>query len=261
MGRFKIKKKIIISVIFVVAVVVGFKVYIQPNHSTPILMYHYVNEEPGSLSVSPENFRKQMRYLKERGYQVISMDDFVRAKNSGRKLPFNWVVITFDDGRDDNYENAYPVLKEYGFPATIFIISQLVDKEPYLTWEQVREMSQNGIDFGSHTRHHRYLPDLPEDELRNEIFNSKKDIEDVLNKQINHFCYPSGGFTKLSKELMREAGYLSATTTNRGAYRDNKDLYELNRIKITNSDAVRPFNFAIKLSGYYNLFRRSRSGH
>jgi peptidoglycan/xylan/chitin deacetylase (PgdA/CDA1 family) len=175
-------------------------------------------------------------------------------------LPRNSVVITFDDGRGDNYDHAYPVLKKYNFPATIFIITQWVGKNPYLTREQIMEMSENRIDFGSHTRHHRHLPDLSEDELRDEIFNSKKDIEAALNKQINHFCYPSGGFTELSKELIREAGYRSATTTNRGAHRDNSDLFELNRIKVSNSDMVRPFNFMIKLSGYYNFFRRGRSG-
>ncbi|MEW5894591.1 MAG: polysaccharide deacetylase family protein [Candidatus Omnitrophota bacterium] len=246
-------------VIITVAIFAFYRFWMYPRHTTPVLVYHYVSYDEWSLAVTPENFERQMKYLKDRGFTVISLDSYIDSKKAGKKLPRNAVAITFDDGRKDIYENAYPVLKKYGYPATIFLITQWMGKDEYLTWKQIQEMAQNSIDFGSHTRHHRYLPDLTEGEMRQEIFASKKDIERFLNKKIHHFCYPAGGFTERAEEILREAGYLSGWTTNRGA-RLNEDLYKLNRVKVTNSDTVKPFHFRGKLSGYYNLFRSECSG-
>jgi peptidoglycan/xylan/chitin deacetylase (PgdA/CDA1 family) len=226
-------------------------------------MYHYVNNSGSSLSVTPEAFEKQMKYLRDHNYHVISLDAFVDGKRSGRKFAHNTVVITFDDGQRDNYTNAFPVLKEYDMPATIFLITQSIgQRDSFLTWEQVKEMSADGlIDFGAHTQHNVYLPDADMETITAEVTGSKRDIEQRLGEPAHHFCYPSGGFTPEAKHIVKQAGYLSALTTNRGYDRENDDLYELMRVKVTDSDAMEPFHFWGKLSGYYNLFRSAKSGY
>lgn len=244
----------------VVALVCFYRLWMYPRYTVPMLMYHYIDPEIWSLSVTPENFERQMKFLSEKKYRVISLDAFVEQTKAGKPFAHNTVVITFDDGRSDNYKNAYPVLKKYNMPATIFLITQWMDRDPQLTWDQVREMAANGIDFGSHTQHHRYVPDLLPRELLTEIVNSKYDIEGRLGRPANHFCFPSGGFTEEAKAVIRQAGYTSASTTNRGMDRHNRDLYELKRIKVKNRDGENTFYFWIKLSGYYNLFRGGKPG-
>lgn len=252
------------SLIVVVVIVVGlfgfYRFWMYPQYTVPILMYHYTGDGNGTLFVSSENFERQMKYLRDREYNIISLDDFVDRKKAGKDFSHNTVVITFDDGQRNNYINAFPVLKKYQMSATIFIITQWMGQNAFLTWDQVKEMAQYDIDFGSHTQHHVYLPEADIDMLRLEIERSKKDIEKRLGKPVNHLCYPSGGFTKDVKRLVEESGYLSALTTNRGFDRYNNDLYELMRIKVTNSDAVKLFHFWGKLSGYYNFFRKAKSG-
>lgn len=259
-------RKFFIGIVVIAVGLFGFyRFWIYPQYTVPILMYHYIDQADWSLSVSSESFERQMKYLKDRRYNVISLDDLVVGKRAGKRFPHNTVVITFDDGAKDNYTEAYPALKQYQFPATIFVITQRMgtafDSVEYLTWEQVREMSEAGIDFGSHTQHHGYLPDFSREEIMAEVSGSKRDIEKEIGKTIKHFCYPSGGFTEEAKEIIEQSGYLSASTTNRGTDRHNNDLYELKRVKVKNTDAVKPFRFWGKLSGYYNLFRRQRAGH
>ncbi len=232
-----------------------------PQYTVPILMYHYTGAGDGTLYVTTENFERQMKYLRDHRYHVISLDEFIQLKQQNAKFAHDTVVITFDDGKRDNYSEAFPVLKKYDMPVTIFVITQWVGHNAFLTWDQIREMSESGIDFGSHTQHHIYLPDVDAATIMAEALGSKKDLEKHLGKAARHFCYPSGGFTAEAKQLVRQAGYISALTTNRGYARLNKDLYELKRVKVTNSDTVKPFHFWGKLSGYYNLFRRSKSGH
>lgn len=246
-----------------VAIAIGIcGMWIYPRHTVPILMYHYVNDgHAGSLSVTPENFERQMKYLKDRGYAVISLDAFIEGKRLGRDFARNTVVITFDDGWEDNYTKAFPILKKYEMPATIFLISQLVGQAPYLHWDQIREMSAHGIDFGSHTRTHAYVPNLNQEQLLEEALSSKQEIEMHLGRPVKHFCYPLGGFREESKDVLRQAGYLSAVTTNRGSDRQQQDLYAIRRIKVTNSDAVKPLSFWAKLSGYFYLFRMPKLGY
>lgn len=259
-------KNFCIGISVAALVLLGFyRFWMYPRYVVPILMYHYVDGKEWSLSVSPESFKWQMKYLDDHHYHVISLDDFVAQRMAGKKIPHHTVVITFDDGTQDNYTVAYPILKKHGFPATIFLITDRVGIESdgltYLNWEQIEEMSRNGICFGSHTQNHSYVPNLTREELMIELVNSKKMIEKHLSKSIHHFCYPLGGFTEDAKEVIQDAGYSAAVTTNRGNDRDNVDLYELERVKVSDGDAVKPFRFWGKLSGYYNLFRKTRPGY
>ncbi len=254
-----------LCIIVILAVIVGLfnLFYLQPRHVVPILMYHSINyKKDNTLSVKPENFARQMGFLNKHRYKVISLDELVEGIKKEKKFSGKTVVVTFDDGFSDNYTYAFPVLAKYNMPATIFLMTGYIGKKKeYLNWDQVRHMDKSGIDFGGHTRSNVYLPGVEgSGDLWDEISGSKFDIEKELGKNVNYFCYPTGGFNETIKEIVKEAGYKGACTTNRGFDKSNKDVYELNRIKVTNSDTTKPFHFRAKLSGYYNLFRSCRSG-
>ena len=210
--------------------------------------------------VSPQSFDRQMAYLKNNGYQVITLDQFVDGERAHKKFSRNTVVITLDDGYVDNYTNAFSILKKYHFPATIFLITDAVGQNPdLLNWEQVIEMSKYGIDFESHTRHHAYLPSQPKEEMKDEIIGSKRVIEEHLGKSVDFLAYPCGGFNEQVKAITALAGYKAALTTNRGVDRYNVDVYELDRIHINNRD--NEFAFWSKLTGFYDLFRPLKPSH
>ena len=236
--------------------------YMQPRYTVPVLMYHSIATDPASsLSVTPENFQKQMQYLQNAGYSVISLDELVNAILAGKKFSRKEVVLTFDDGFEDNYIKAFPVLSKYDVPAIIFLeTANIGSQDMYLTWDQVRLMAKNNVAFGAHTKTGAYLPSIKEEQLLvSEIVSSKSDIEGQTEKEVRYFCYPTGGFNDRIKEIVRNAGYKGACTTNRGFDKLNADVYEINRIKITDSDMNKPFNFQAKLSGYYNIFRKGKS--
>jgi peptidoglycan/xylan/chitin deacetylase (PgdA/CDA1 family) len=239
-----------------------FYFYTQSKYVVPILMYHHIDErgKVSSLSVSPKNFQKQMQFLSRYNYNVISLKELVQSINKKEKLPKNTVVLTFDDGYQDNYIYAYPVLKKYNFPATIFVIVNAIGKERYLNYIQIKEMVSSGIiEIGSHSLSGTYLPGQSRQQLEQEIGISKKILENKLSKKVDFFCYPIGGFTEELQEIVKKYGYKAACTTNRGNKQSylNSDIFALKRIKIKDSFA-NLFIFWIKLSGHYNLFRRVR---
>ncbi len=131
-----------------------------------------------------------------------------------------------------------------------------------MNWKEIRTMSKNNISFGGHTKNEAYLPSIKKKEiLWNEIAGCKKLIENKIGKVVDYFCYPTGGFTEEVKVFVRKAGYKGACTTNRGFTELNKDIYELKRVKVKNSDTIKPLSFWAKLSGYYNLFRSRKRGY
>ncbi|MDD5078585.1 MAG: polysaccharide deacetylase family protein [Candidatus Omnitrophica bacterium] len=260
------KKTFFILLPAVLIAVFLFFCYIFPKYTFPILMYHEIGYGEGSFYVSPENFNRQMEYIKKHGYKVITLDELAERIKNNKGFKRNEVVITFDDGYKNNFEYAYPVLKEFKFPATIFIITDFVGKAPssdkdkqFLSWEEIRQMSKGQISAGSHTKSHFYLGGVVDDRaVLEELIGSKKAIERETGLPADYLCYPSGGFSQRVKELAAQAGYKGACTTNRGFVRFNRDVYELKRIKVTNSDTVKPFSFAVKLSGYYYVFKSDK---
>ena len=270
-----IAKAIIGSLIFLsISAAACYFFWLSSKYTVPILTYHYFGYESiieGNnlplLFVTPDNFEKQMRYLKEKGYQVISLDALVEGLKNGRKFPHNTVVITIDDGHKSIFTYAYPILKKYGFPATVFLISDYIGSKPYyLNWDEVKEMSKNNISFGGHTRNHVYLASIKnnKDALWYEIAGCKKVIEDHLGIPISYFCYPGGEFNEDIEMLVKKAGYKGACTTNRGFdILNRRHFYELDRISVRNvnpyfsfSNLYKPIRFRAKLLGYYNLFRK-----
>ncbi len=240
----------------------GFYIWVQGRYVVPILTYHHVGSPSGKwrlLGINGRSFTFQMDFIKRHGYHVISLDELVKGIQAGRSFPHNSVVITFDDGYDDNYSYAFPILKQYGFPAIIFLISNGIGSPDLLTWDQVKEMEHYNVMAGAHTRHHVYLPMATASLYRDEIAGSKKEIEDHLGHRIDYFAYPVGGFSEDIKSFVQESGYKAAMSTNRGTDRFNKDLFEMKRIHMSQSDdKLMGFVLWMKLSGYYNLFRQFR---
>ncbi|MCM8783416.1 MAG: polysaccharide deacetylase family protein [Candidatus Omnitrophica bacterium] len=143
-----------------------FIIWAFPKYSIPVLLYHSISDNDNLLSVKPDNFKKQVAYLKKANYRIIKLDEFLEIMESRKKIPRKTVVITFDDGYKDNFTYAYPILKECNFPAIIFLITGKVGKEiDFLNWDEIKEMvGSKIIDFGGHTRNHIYLPSIQNEE-------------------------------------------------------------------------------------------------
>jgi len=220
----------------------------------PILAYHYLDAAPGkrSLSVSLPTFEKQLQFLVRRQFQVVHFADLVKSLRGEKKLPSKAVVITFDDGEKTFYSKAYPLLMKYRLPATVFVASDWVGREGFVSWEELRSMSSEFVTVGSHTVTHRYLPDLSRDEIRDELFRSKEILEKELGRSVDFLSYPVGGFNPEIRNAAREAGYRAACSTNRGRNWGGKDLFALKRIKMTEG-TLSPWVLSAKLSGYYLL--------
>ncbi len=220
----------------------------------PILMYHSLDpERTDTPAVSEETFARHLRYLKEHDYRVVPVEELVAEIKKGH-IPRRTVAITFDDGYEDNLK-AVRLLKEYDFPATIFVIVGRIGEEGYLSPEDLRQIeTHTKVRIGSHTIHHYVLYEAPDPEL--EIRGSKARLEEILGHEVRTISYPVGGFNREIMRLVKEAGYCCAFTTNRG-YSRRIDIYALRRIKMKDSD--KGLGLWFKLSGYYDLFRRIRS--
>jgi peptidoglycan/xylan/chitin deacetylase (PgdA/CDA1 family) len=205
------------------------------NYRVPILMYHYIRNAPPDaegqrLSVSPTDFESQLSWLKSNNYTTIKASDLSdpdRAEISNLiGLKQKPLVLTFDDGYDDAYSAAYPLLRKYGFSGTFYIIRDDVGKPRYLTSAQIDEMRSGGMEIGSHSLNHPDLTKISPDEAHRQIFDSKGDAL--------VFCYPSGKFNQDTKNLVKLAGYLNATTTIEGIADQSSDLFQLPRVRMSN---------------------------
>lgn len=199
--------------------------YWLPRRGLVAFMYHHIGvltdptEEQYPFTISPEMFEKQLLFLKQHGYTPISEDTAVEAYKSGKSLIEKPVLLTFDDGHADNYTSLFPLLKKHQVPALIFLITDRVGTPGYLTWEQIKEMQQSGlVRFGSHTCSHRRLRSLPDEEIKQEVVNSKRVLEEKLSTPVYSFCYPfgAGGFDKRVRPVVLQAGYLLDFSTKKG---------------------------------------------
>jgi len=182
-----------------------------------VLLYHSIGSNGSFYTVNPEQFKMQMDYLRK-NYRIVSLEEimnFVEAKN---KLPMKSVALTFDDGYYDNYINAYPYLRKYGLPATIFITVGYVGKQMcldgvllrMLNWNEIKLMSSNKVDIGSHTITHPELHKISSEDVIKEIVGSKREIEEVIGKNVDYFAYPSSRFNKKIINLVKSSGFRGA---------------------------------------------------
>lgn len=220
-----------------------------------VLNYHKVDNMNISLSVLPKDFDAQMAYLAEHGYHTITPGELYDSLSTGEELPENPVLITFDDGYKDNYQQAYPILQKYGFKATVFVITGFLDKQPnYLTWQQAKEMEQNGISIESHTVSHKSMTELTDDQLREELVNSKKAIENHLDKKVDFVAYPTGTYNLHIANLVKEAGYKAAFTIKYGNVDKASNVYALERVPIFHTENT--FKSFLERVRYVPLFER-----
>ena len=212
----------------------------------PILMYHHIGQpQPGwdrirrGLTVSEESFRWQLGYLRRNGYESLALADLIAYLANGRPLPEGRrVVITFDDGYRDNYELALPILKEYGFTATFFLVTEPIDRgsPEFLTWQQVKEMHAEGMQFGAHSYTHPDLRDQPVDYVIWQVVGSREAIEARIEEPARFFAYPSGAYDDQVIAVLKSAGFWGAMSTSFGCKHSSDDVWTLARVRVSPQD-------------------------
>lgn len=233
------KKFLIIAVLMLLAAGKIFAQNVQQISEGPkilVLNYHQVQTVNSALAVAEKDFEAQMNYLSSNGYVSITPDELYSGLNGEFELPPKPVLITFDDGYVDNYTNAFPILKYYGMRATIFVIPAFVGKyDNYLTWEQLREMEEHGITVESHTMNHYKLEELPDDEIRSELLNSKQLLEEKLGHPVEFLAYPTGTYNLHIAGIAKAVGYKGAYTIKYGNVDLGSNFYALERVPIFNT--------------------------
>ena len=207
----------------------------------PILMYHYVSAPPpGSdiyrrdLSVAPDRFRSHLQALADAGYTTISMYELVEHLNHGAPLPDKPVVLTFDDGYRDNYENALPLLTEFGMTAMFFVVTDYIDAQDpiYMSWDMAREMQAAGMYIESHGRNHASLRNRNDDYLIWQALGSAETIEYELGVRPRFVTYPFGNYDRNTIRIFESAGYWGGVNIAGGATHTSGDIFQLRRVRI-----------------------------
>lgn len=204
----------------------------------PVLYYHSVVDESeitekNEVVISAQQLKAELLLVKELGYTPLTMSEVNDYLNNNQPIPKKSILITFDDGYMDNYVHAFPILKELDMKATIFVISSGIDGGYYLSSDQIREMSEYGIDIESHTVNHVHLNSLSYEEQLKELKDSKSKIESITNKPVLSIAYPFGDYNENSEKAATAAGYSLAFTTNRGLANKSDNKVSLDRIYVS----------------------------
>ena len=239
----------------------------------PILVYHQIDEAPPkgspfrSLYVTPDAFARQMSFLKLLGYRGLSMGDllpYLIGEKEGKV-----VGITFDDGYQNNIANALPVLKKQGFSSTCYAVSGLLgqtnswDKHlgiaqvPLMTEAHVRQWVAGGQEIGSHTHQHLDLRGADDAACRADMALGKTSLEAVVDRPVDHFCFPYGRYVLKHVEMARVAGFQTATTTQRSRCHAQTDLLQLPRVPVLRATSLPVF--WLKIATAYEDLRKLRS--
>jgi peptidoglycan/xylan/chitin deacetylase (PgdA/CDA1 family) len=219
---------------------------VSATRTIPVLMYHYVRDVDAELdpvgyrlSVSPATFAAQLEWLSQEGYTPVRMDRAAACLRGEQQCPPQAIVLTFDDGYADAYTHALPLLQEYGFVATFYIITSYVGTEGYMGWDELRAMRDAGMDIGAHSMTHPDLTALSQSQAYDQVASSREQLEDTLQVPVTSFCYPGGKFDTATRSLVVDAGYTSAVTTMQHA--DQSDLYTLPRIRVNGEASLDGF--------------------
>lgn len=232
---------------------------VLPNEAqVPILMYHYVSELPPDadryrrdLTVVPKRFEAQLQYLDEAGYHPITLTDLYLHLTQGYPLPEKSIILTFDDGYRDAYEVVFPLLLEYGFPGTFFVLATPAHFESsnYLTWAQMKEMSDAGMDIQAHGRDHVDLRGRSYDYLVYQTLGIQEAIQQHTGQTARFFCYPAGKRDADVIAVLESAGYWGAVTTEWGITHTQENIFEMPRLRVPGGNTLD--GFMEKLEGGY----------
>ncbi len=210
----------------------------------PILMYHAVGE--GNVSVSKKEagvdlyrvalseFKSQMAYLRQEGFETITLDDLAKPESLQDSLSEKIFILTFDDGDITNFSNVFPLLEQYNFTGHFFIIAGAVKKGEKMDWPQIKELKNNGHIIGSHGMTHQVLKGLEGKDLKYELGESKRILEYELNCSITHLSIPKGHYDQRIIDTAKEIGYRTICTSDIGRnYLSRLNLLRLKRIPVT----------------------------
>ncbi len=224
---------------------------VPASQPIPILMYHQIDRPPAkgapfrSLTVHPVVFARHMRWLQHLGFRGLSMRDlmpYLRGEARGKVFG-----LTFDDGFRNVHQNVIPVLRDLGFTATCYFVAAHpggtnfwdaaagVARAPLMDDDEIRDWVASGHEAGSHTLDHVDLTQLDEVDAKEQIVRSRQVLEEKIQEPVEAFCYPYGRYHTAQVALVREAGYVSATTTQRGRARPGDDLLQLHRVPVVRS--------------------------
>ncbi len=219
--------------------------------TVPVLCYHKFSlREKDAMTVTREDFEEQLKWLHDHGYHVITLDQLYDFMEFRAQIPEKSVVITIDDGWRSTYDIAYPLLKRYGYPATLFVYTNLITgSSETLSWDLIREMYANGIDMQCHTRTHRSLAWKEGQEsfkdyfksVQMELIESAKVLKKKLNKDVKYLAYPYGDTSHLVVEVTRKLGYRAAFTVKRGANPFFVNPYRIDRSMIYGNFSLEAF--------------------
>jgi peptidoglycan/xylan/chitin deacetylase (PgdA/CDA1 family) len=226
------------------------------THRLPILLYHRVAEvgSPATVRyrVTPAAFEDQLRYLRDAGFRGVGLEDWRGAIAQHTPLPGRAVLITFDDGYADFLTEAWPLLRRYGFPATVFLVAGEVggsnrwdravgEEVPLLGWRDIRRLRDEGVEFGSHSLSHRRLTAIPPTEVVREVAASRAILQDELGTVVRAFAYPFGGEDAVVRHLIGACGYVLGASCRPGGSGLWDPLLALPRIEISGTDNFSDF--------------------
>lgn len=239
--------------------------------TVPVLCYHKFSKTISDrMTVREKDFEKQMRFLHENGYRVISLDQLFGFLDFKDQIPNKSVVITIDDGWRSTYDIAYPILKRYNYPATLFVYTNLITgNSKTLSWDLIRAMYANGIDMQCHTKTHRSLHWKREEEsfrqyfdaVQTELNESTRVLKKQLNKDVRYLAYPYGDTTNLVIGVLKKQGFKAAFTVKRGTNPFFGDRYRLDRSMVYGNFTLKEFEKNLQVFRPFNEtgFSRARA--
>ena len=242
---------------------------LRSRRRVPVLMYHRIVDAPPAtrhgIWVTKQAFAAQLASLARRGFTTITLRDYEAYLMGARALPRRPIILTFDDGYADNHANALPLLRRHGMSAVVFLIgdrnvtANLWDaaegepQVPLLAGDQIREMQDQGIEFGSHTLSHARLTDLDPGRLAAELEGSRRAVEQRTGRPVLSICYPYGAVSAAVKEAAERAGYAFGVASDSGPSRIGEDLFEIRRVQVFPRTDL--WGFWRKTSGWYTGYR------
>lgn len=251
----------------------------MPKNSVSVLMYHALTEKPESgvhrVHIPVAAFEEQMNWLASQAYQVLPLRTLVASLKQGHNLPEKRVVLTFDDGYLSLYNYAWPILKKHNFEATLFVTTDPVGLPAYsslkgfeeagqpvndrpLTWPELGEMAQGGWAIEGHSCSHPQLAQLDLAQVRHEVVDCKKIIEEKLNRPVHYYAYPFGNYNRQSLTALAEAGYEAGCSVHIGKASNGSDILRLPRVEINSADDLPTFIRKVE-TGYASDREKLRS--